>query len=254
MTKIIDIKCQQCGSKAVITVDGKDVNGDEEAFDFDASLKVTYPQDTSLNVGDNVEPTLRNFASIEEAHCSCDNCEDEVFADITFDDGTTTDDPEEAINKILGKTNFNPSSKTNPKVNPKASKTSPTSKQLATALATMNKRIAQAKIKIPKNPQSNQPIPAFSPMMASPTNPNAICSRCGHVFKQNKPILECPQCGLTVGIEVDGEIEWTEEMKEPIPNYVYTAQLPEEIFFKTIQWYYQKWIAKLKGNPSSRLK
>jgi len=107
---------------------------------------------------------------------------------------------------------------------------------------------------MPKQMPKGQTNPQPSPRMAMPTDPNAICSRCGHVFKQNKPMLECPQCGLTVGIEVDAELEWTEEMKEPIPEYVYKAQSPEEIFFKTIQWYYQKWIAKFKGNPSSRIK
>lgn len=130
---------------------------------------------------------------------------------------------------------------------PKKTKISPSANELAKAFATMNRRLSKPKGK-------SVPQPAFSPMMALPTDPNAICSRCGHIFKQEKPILECPQCGLAVGIEVDGEIEWTEEMKEPIPDYVYKSQSPEEIFFKTIQWYYNKWIAKFKGNPSSRIK
>jgi ribosomal protein L37E len=82
----------------------------------------------------------------------------------------------------------------------------------------------------------------------------AVCSRCGHVFKPEKPVKECPDCGFTVGVIVDGELEWSSEMREPIPQFVYDAQSPEEIFYKTLKWYYQKWIAQFKGNPSSRIK
>jgi methionyl-tRNA synthetase len=97
---------------------------------------------------------------------------------------------------------------------------------------------------------------AMSPFpMASSGIGMAICPRCGHYFQQAKVLKECPDCGLTIGEEdSEGELDWTENMKEPIPEYVYKAQSPEEIFYKTIRWYYEKWISQFKGNPSSRLK
>ena len=126
------------------------------------------------------------------------------------------------------------------------------------AMTTMNKRIAQATGQpIPTLPKQKKhpPAMAMSPFPMASQYGSAICPRCGHTFKPEKPLKECPDCGLTVGIEDDeGEMEWSEDMKEPIPPFVYSAQSPEEIFYKSIRWHYEKWIAKLKGNPSSRMK
>jgi len=126
------------------------------------------------------------------------------------------------------------------------------------AMATMNSRIGSIQMSsTPKQPKNTQPKKAMAmspfPMPQSGIG-TAVCSRCGHVFKPDKPLKECPECGLTVAEEIDGELEWTEEMKEAIPQFVYNSQSPEEIFYKSIRWYYEKWIAKLKGNPSSRLR
>jgi len=131
------------------------------------------------------------------------------------------------------------------------------------AMTTMNNRIAQTQTQAPipnlpkpsQKPQpKTQPQMSMSPFPSMPKTASALCSRCGHAFKPDKPLKECPECGLTVAEEIDGELEWTEEMREPIPPFVYNAQSPEEIFYKSIRWYYLKWISKLKGNPSSRIK
>lgn len=138
-------------------------------------------------------------------------------------------------------------------------------RDLLKAMATMNKRIGSVQMSsTPKKSKANA-MPKANPMPNPMPNPpmipmgqngigSAICSRCGHSFKPTKPLKECPECGLTVAEEIDGELEWTKEMQEPIPQFVYNSQSPEEIFYKSIRWYYLKWIAKLKGNPSSRIK
>lgn len=95
-------------------------------------------------------------------------------------------------------------------------------------------------------------IPMFSPIVGSQPK-SAICSRCGHNFSPEKPIRECPECGLILAEEVDGELEWTNEMKEPIPPFVYNAQSPEEIFYKSIKWHYDKWMKIHKNNPSASI-
>lgn len=136
------------------------------------------------------------------------------------------------------------------------------------AMATMNARIAQSQpiarkvvqrgstlkqSKQPKQPQSGGQM-AMSPFpMQSPNIPTAVCSRCGHTFKPEKIVRECPECGLTVAEEKDEELEWTSEMKEPIPDFVYKAQSPEEIFYKSIKWHYDKWMKILKNNPSASI-
>ena len=110
-----------------------------------------------------------------------------------------------------------------------------------------------------KQPQPQQPkVPKTIPVSMSPFptqgQGKAICSRCGHAFKAEKIVKECPECGMIVAEEIDGELDWTEDMKEPIPPFVYSSTSPEEIFYKSIRWYYDKWIAKLKGNPSARVR
>jgi hypothetical protein len=147
---------------------------------------------------------------------------------------------------------------------PKVKTQSQAMKEMMKAMATMNKRMAQTQPNLPKpvkskanpNPANPQVPMAMSPF---PTSGNgigvAICPRCGHNFRANKVLRDCPDCGLTVAEEdSEGELEWTENMKEPIPDFVYKSQAPEEIFYKSIRWYYDKWISQYKGNPSSRLK
>jgi hypothetical protein len=105
----------------------------------------------------------------------------------------------------------------------------------------------KAKTMPPKTPaMAMSPFPQGQSQVAS-----AICSRCGHTFKPDKPIIECPECGLIVAEEIDGELEWTAEMKEPIPKFVYNSQSPEEIFYKSIKWHYDKWMKIHKQNPSA---
>jgi ribosomal protein L37E len=145
----------------------------------------------------------------------------------------------------------------------KAKKLSTTEKQMRDflkAMTTMNNRIAQTQIPsstiptppLPKKSQKSQPQMSMSPF-PMPQSPSALCSRCGHKFKTDKPIKECPECGLTVAEEKDGELDWTEEMREPIPEFVYNAQSPEEIFYKSIKWHYDKWMKIHKNNPSASI-
>lgn len=133
-------------------------------------------------------------------------------------------------------------------------------RELLKAMTAMNNAMAKRGTPIPqpqqpqpKQTQKSQPQMSMSPL-PMPKGASALCSRCGHSFKPDKPLKECPECGLIVAEEIDGELEWTKEMKEPIPEFVYNAQSPEEIFYKSIKWYYTKWISNLKGNPSSRIK
>jgi hypothetical protein len=130
------------------------------------------------------------------------------------------------------------------------------------AMTTMNNRIAQTQaptpnIPIPQKPSrksqpKSQPQMSMSPF-PMPQSASALCSRCGHAFKPDKVIKECPECGLIVAEEKDGELEWTEEMREPIPPFVYNAQSPEEIFYKSIKWHYDKWMKIHKNNPSASI-
>jgi ribosomal protein L37E len=132
------------------------------------------------------------------------------------------------------------------------------------AMATMNKRMGSVQMgSIPKKSKANA-MPKANPMPNPMPNPpmipmgqngigSAICSRCGHSFKPTKPLKECPECGLTVAEEIDGELEWTEEMQEPIPQFVYNSQSPEEIFYKSIKWHYDKWMKIHKNNPSASI-
>jgi hypothetical protein len=145
---------------------------------------------------------------------------------------------------------------------PKVRTKSQAMKDMMKAMATMNKRMAQASgrtvIRKSSKASSKNPMPPMA-MSPFPTSGNrlgiAICPRCGHNFRANKILKDCPDCGLTVAEEdSEGELEWTENMKEPIPDFVYQNQAPEEIFYKSIRWYYDKWISQYKGNPSSRLK
>jgi ribosomal protein L37E len=128
------------------------------------------------------------------------------------------------------------------------------------AMATMNKRMGSVQMgSTPKqtkqskaNPMPNPPIMSPIPMGQNGIG-SAICSRCGHSFKPTKPLKECPECGLTVAEEIDGELEWTKEMQEPIPQFVYNSQSPEEIFYKSIKWHYDKWMKIHKNNPSASI-
>jgi len=152
--------------------------------------------------------------------------------------------------------------------NPSSAKSNPNPKnqlgsQLGNAIATMNRRIAQAQIpkgqsrmgkgKSPKKAKTPSNIGVLVPTMMTLSKGQVVCPRCGEVYDFDKPILECKECGLKMGNKVQDEIDWTKEMKEPFPDFVTNALSPEDVFAKTLKWYFHKWIEPYKKNPTHRI-
>lgn len=94
---------------------------------------------------------------------------------------------------------------------------------------------------------------ALAPSVLVVTKPEAICPRCGKRYNIEKPIEYCTVCGLKLAEGKDGELEWTEEMQEPLPDFLTNTSDVSEIFAKTIEWYYKKWILPHKRNPTYRI-
>lgn len=106
----------------------------------------------------------------------------------------------------------------------------------------------------PQNPAQNPSAPQ-NPQGRNVTvgEPIAVCPRCGKIFPIDKPIKECSQCGLVLAeFNEDKELEWNERMAEPLPDFLQNPLAPDQIFAKTIEWYWKKWIQPHLENPSHK--
>lgn len=108
----------------------------------------------------------------------------------------------------------------------------------------------------------NQPTPKKTPITKAqilqkqmPKIPSATCPRCGTHYDIQHPELVCKVCSLKLGVlnKEENEIEWNKRMQEPYPDFLNFPLQPIEVFQKTIEWYYKKWIKPKKGNPSYRV-
>lgn len=101
------------------------------------------------------------------------------------------------------------------------------------------------------NPKSNpKPIQPIPQLVAKPM---AICPRCGKTFPLEKPLKECPKCFLILAEEEDGELEWNEKMSEPLPTFLSQPLANDQIFARTLEWYYEHWVKPNKENPSHKM-
>lgn len=96
MKKIKKIVCDVCGfDHAYLTV-----ASDEGQITINKRGIVVFSYDSRIKIGDTIQKVI-STVTIETYLGECPKCEDEAFVTIYFQDGSQTDEPEEAIKEMI---------------------------------------------------------------------------------------------------------------------------------------------------------